>query len=137
MSRGRNKWTCEDDQKLRTLFKTYQGQQKLWQLISNWFPKRNSKSCRERWTFHVNPEINHLPFAHDEQKYILSRVKQPGTTDWVAIAEGISRPYARRTALQCKNFVNNRQRRINGEVEKLTDQYKKSGDRMNLGFILN
>ncbi|CAG8612248.1 2946_t:CDS:2 [Ambispora gerdemannii] len=137
MTRGRNNWTCEDDHKLKVLYKLYQGQPNLWRIISHWFPKQNSKTCRERWIFHTDPAINHLPFTYDERQYILSRVNQPGTTDWVVIADELSSPQARRTSLQCKNFVNNRQRRIEGEVKRLTDQYKKSGDRMSLGFILN
>ncbi|CAG8563845.1 13926_t:CDS:2 [Ambispora leptoticha] len=112
MARGRNNWTCEDDHKLRVLYKLYQDQPNLWRIISHWFPKQNSKACRERWIFHADPEINHLPFTYEERQYILTRVNQLRATDWVAIAEAISRPHARRTALQCKNFVNNRQRRI-------------------------
>ena len=44
---------------------------KKWSLIASFLPGRIGKQCRERWHNHLNPDINKLPWAEEEDKQIL------------------------------------------------------------------
>ncbi|KAG9291382.1 hypothetical protein G9A89_003486 [Geosiphon pyriformis] len=137
MTRGNVIWTPEEDEFLLQIYTKQHNRKVRFQEISEKLPQHTSKSCRERWIFHIDPSINHKPLTRFEQNYILAQSSSSASPNWVGIAKRLSRKDSRRTPLQCKNFVNNRQRRIRSILGRLRKKYQKDPNRFSLGFILN
>lgn len=63
--KGRFKaWTPEEDSRLIKIV-TVAGAAR-WKKIAKYMPNRSGKQCRERWHNHLNPNINHSDWSHEE-----------------------------------------------------------------------
>lgn len=59
-----------------------------WSTIAEKLPGRIGKQCRERWTNHLNPDINRDAWNEEEERYILEQHKEKGNK-WAEIAKGM------------------------------------------------
>ena len=76
-------WKVAEDRALVALVEAL-GARK-WVLIAGGMPGRTGKQCRERWSNHLNPDINHHPFNASEDLAIQSGVLEHGHK-WSKIA---------------------------------------------------
>jgi hypothetical protein len=49
-----------------------------WKKISISMPGRNARQCRERWNWHLDPDINKGPFTREEDELLLRKRDQDG-----------------------------------------------------------
>lgn len=69
-------WTIDED---RVLVESVAARGlRKWTLLSKSLPGRTGKQCRERWTNHLDPDINHAPFNAAEDLAIQSGVLAHG-----------------------------------------------------------
>ena len=101
----KNKFTIEEDEKLKSLVKKY-GENK-WDEISNEMPGRNLRQCKDRWMYYLSPNVNTAPWSNEEEQKLIQLVKEIGPY-WVKIAA----LFDRRTDTQIKNKWNVLKRRI-------------------------
>ena len=59
-----------------------------WSFIAEFLPGRIGKQCRERWTNHLNPNINREPWTTAEERFILVAHKEKGNR-WAEISKGM------------------------------------------------
>ncbi len=104
-------WPPEADEILKELATRYRVRPKLkkWADIAEEFNERikennidfsprDAKQCQERWTHHLDPNINHNPWTEEEDEQLLRLHKTHGNK-WVDIAVF----FQGRTNHDCKN----------------------------------
>jgi hypothetical protein len=74
----------EEDQKLIHLIELYGT--KRWSLLSHHMQSRTAKQCRERWNYHLNPDLNRGPWTPQEDRIIADRHRELGNK-WTKIAK--------------------------------------------------
>lgn len=79
-------WTDAEDALIVQLVGEH-GAQK-WSFIAEFLPGRIGKQCRERWTNHLNPNINREPWTTTEERFILVAHKEKGNR-WAEISKGM------------------------------------------------
>lgn len=129
----RNPWSREEDKDLIKLVKDLGVDQ--WAAISKNLPSRDRKQCRQRWIYHLNPDINKEErFSVEEENTFETMHKKLGNK-WAAIAKSLPG----RTNKDVLCYYNRIQRRIGSKkrdqkwAEKATrDRIRKSG-RRNVG----
>ncbi|CBJ27824.1 conserved unknown protein [Ectocarpus siliculosus] len=62
-------WTPEEDQKMVELVGLFGP--KRWSAISQRFPGRIGKQCRERWNNHLDPALSKAPWSEEEDRIII------------------------------------------------------------------
>ena len=72
----KTKFTPEEDQKLTMLVSLY-GKEK-WEEVSKFMEGRSPRQCKERWSYYLNPEINHGPWTPQEDALLEEKYKQFG-----------------------------------------------------------
>ena len=77
-------WTSDQDATLLAAVNRF-GPSK-WAVIASNVHGRNAKQCRDRWSNHVNPEINKNPWTESEDDFIMYSYHTIGTK-WSAIAK--------------------------------------------------
>eukprot|EP00301_Raphidiophrys_heterophryoidea_P019579 c4482_g1_i1.p1 GENE.c4482_g1_i1~~c4482_g1_i1.p1 ORF type:complete len:413 (-),score=25.64 c4482_g1_i1:468-1706(-) len=83
---ARRRWTPEEDAQLLQLVQTHG---KQWTLIAmHMGAARDARSCCQRWTSHVNPDIRASPFTAQEDAQLIKLVAELGTK-WTRIAQQI------------------------------------------------
>ncbi|KAG9304818.1 hypothetical protein G9A89_016848 [Geosiphon pyriformis] len=102
------RWTDEEDDQLR--FHYYKqlniSSNNLgtsWSKIHDKIPWRTAKQIRERWTNHLDPQINKTPLTQIEKEEIDTKYLAIGP-QWSQIAVEISLPSSKRTSLMVKNY---------------------------------
>ncbi|CAA7392848.1 unnamed protein product [Spirodela intermedia] len=78
----RRPWTSEEDEELTRLVSQHGARD--WKFISTGIPGRPHKSCRNRWLYHLSPDV-HRPFTADEDETIVAALAKYGDR-WAAIA---------------------------------------------------
>ena len=56
-----------------------------WSELAHRMPGRHGKQIRERWVNHLDPNINHLPFTHEDDMKLWNATKEHGKK-WVEIS---------------------------------------------------
>ena len=79
-------WTLEEDNLLRNAVAQFPHGSVRWEVVAKSVSRRNMKQCRERWEFHLNPEISKEPFTQYEDRVIVAQQKKIGNR-WTLIAE--------------------------------------------------
>jgi hypothetical protein len=79
-------WTKQEDELIIALVREH-GAEK-WSTIAEKLPGRIGKQCRERWTNHLNPDINRNAWTEEDALYILEQHKEKGNK-WADIAKGM------------------------------------------------
>ncbi|KAK2650383.1 hypothetical protein Ddye_017872 [Dipteronia dyeriana] len=92
-------WNKEEDDLLVELVRE-QGNKK-WSEISNRFPGRIGKQCRERWHNHLNPEIKRSAWTEEEEATLIKLHEKYGNK-WAEISKFLPG----RTQNSIKNFWN-------------------------------
>ena len=100
-----NKFTVDEDEKLKLLVKKYG--ESNWEEITNQMPGRNLRQCKDRWMYYLSPNVNTAPWSNEEEQKLVRLVKEIGP-HWVKIAS----LFDRRTDTQIKNKWNVLKRRI-------------------------
>ena len=70
-------WTLEEDKQLLQWVQEHGA--KDWRLLAEKLPGRDRMQCRQRWHYHVNPDINHGPWSEDEDKILMDNHKELGS----------------------------------------------------------
>ncbi|EEF43602.1 transcription factor MYB77 [Ricinus communis] len=81
--RVKGPWSPEEDLLLKKLVQRHGARN--WTLISKSIPGRSGKSCRLRWCNQLSPEVEHRPFAPEEDEIIVDAHSRFGNK-WAAIA---------------------------------------------------
>jgi hypothetical protein len=79
-------WDDEEDVQLRQLVETHGAQN--WPFIASHMPTREAKQCRERWLYHLSPEIKKGKLTDDEWTLVVKLQSELGNR-WSAIASRI------------------------------------------------
>ena len=77
-------WTPEEDKVLADTVALYGPCQ--WKLVARELPMRTNKQCRDRYLYHIDPNVTHLPFSAAEDLAIQMGVFELGHK-WARIAE--------------------------------------------------
>lgn len=89
MLEKRKKWSKEEDAQLSSIVKSH-GRDINWEVISKeiekFEQKRSAKQCRERWIYHLNPELRKEKWTKGENKELLHLHEYLGSK-WKDIAE--------------------------------------------------
>lgn len=80
----RQKWSTTEDNLLNELVKLHGTN--YWPSIAQLLPGRNGKQCRERWMYHLNPDIKKGSWSEEEDHTIVEMHKVLGT-QWAKIAK--------------------------------------------------
>ena len=72
----KTKFTPEEDQKLTMLVSLY-GKEN-WEEVSKFMEGRSSRQCKERWSYYLNPDVNHGPWTKQEDALLEEKYKQFG-----------------------------------------------------------
>eukprot|EP00249_Psilotum_nudum_P026990 c34194_g1_i1 orf=413-1747(-) len=83
MDRIKGPWSPEEDGVLQRLVEKYGPRN--WSLICKGIPGRSGKSCRLRWCNQLSPQVEHRPFAPEEDATIIEAHAQHGNK-WATIA---------------------------------------------------
>lgn len=117
----RNKFTSEEDQKLRGLIQKYG--EHSWNLVSTLMGTRNQRQCRERWKHYLSCDMTEAskPWTKEEDSILLNKYNELGAK-WTKIALELPG----RTDLQVKsrylkNLKNKRNRRARESDETESD----------------
>lgn len=83
--RIRNKFTPEEDQKLRELIQKHG--QHSWNLVSSLMENRNQRQCRERWKHYLSCDMNEAsrPWTKEEDSILINKFNELGAK-WTKIA---------------------------------------------------
>ena len=71
-----NRWTIEDDNKLKML--TSGSQEPNWKQIALYFPERNIRQCKERWKNYLSPNVNNGVWSKEEDDLLLKKYNELG-----------------------------------------------------------
>lgn len=74
-SRAKGKWSEEEDILLRSIVSQHHTS---WVDVARKFPRRNAKQCRDRWLYHLNPNVNKSKFSDDEDQKLLTVYRHIG-----------------------------------------------------------
>ena len=77
----RRSWTKEEDDRLRKFFAKNRPWAKIAKLFNNGHEPafaRSGKQCRERYTNHLDPKINHSEFTEEEKRKIVQLFEEHG-----------------------------------------------------------
>ena len=77
-------WTSEEDTKLVNLVQLYG--KNNWTNVSSYFPNKNNRQCKDRYTLYLSPEANRAPWTADENQQLLDCVYGMGH-QWTVIAK--------------------------------------------------
>lgn len=94
------KWTKDEDEKLLQLIKEFGDND--WRHLAKKFDGRNSRQCRERWNYYLNPDLIQGQWTHEEDDLIISLRNRLGP-QWTKI----SKYFKHRTDAMIKNRYNN------------------------------
>ncbi|XP_015060233.1 transcription factor MYB44-like [Solanum pennellii] len=83
MGQIKRRWNPGEDERLKKLVEEHGA--KNWLFISQSFPSRTEKSCRERWCNHLNPQSDHHPLTTEEEDTIFKAHSKFGN-QWAMIA---------------------------------------------------
>ena len=81
-SMPKNKFTPEDDERLKDIVNLYGNN---WELVSKKMGNKNVRQCKERWENYLSPSINRGPWTEEEDKKLIEKQKEIGSK-WVKIA---------------------------------------------------
>ncbi|EJK69021.1 hypothetical protein THAOC_09764, partial [Thalassiosira oceanica] len=109
-----NRFTAEEDEKLRELVKGCGSGKVKWKILAAEMPGRSGKQIRSRWLDHLDPSISHSSFTAKEDG-IIARFQADDETagKWTEIAKRLPG----RTAHQIKNRWN-WNTKLNGTYKK-------------------
>jgi hypothetical protein len=85
----KGKWEEEEDELLRTIINESSEAAIAWEEVSQRFPGRTSKQCRERWNNHIKPEINKAPFTVEDDERLKESFQRHGPC-WSKIARDMN-----------------------------------------------
>ncbi|XP_072259823.1 myb-related protein B [Pyxicephalus adspersus] len=103
------KWTQEEDEKLKSLVRTYgQGE---WKTIASQMVNRTEQQCQHRWQRVLHPDLVKGPWTKEEDEKVIELVKKYGTKHWTLIAKQLKG----RMGKQCRERWHNH---LNPEVKK-------------------
>lgn len=95
----RRRWSPEEDEKLRSIIEQHGAGN--WSRISTVHGTRDGKQCRERWLYHIGPNVNKSPLSEEEVALLVRMQAQYGNK-W----SEISAMMPGRTAASIKNHWN-------------------------------
>lgn len=84
LHKSKSNWTEEEDRLLLRLIA--EKGPKNWSRLSQHFPSRIGKQCRERWHNHLNPDINKTKWSAEEDRILLATHNTFGNK-WATIAK--------------------------------------------------
>ncbi|OHT05994.1 Myb-like DNA-binding domain containing protein [Tritrichomonas foetus] len=119
------KFTIEDDEKLRDLVKKFGDSN--WLVVADHMPGRNSRQCRERWLNYLSPTLNNSEFTPEEDQLLNEKVEELGTR-WVKIAKY----FDRRTDQMVKNRYFMLKRKAERKLNKRKNSSKTSQNSQNI-----
>ena len=81
----RNKFTPEEDQKLRELIQKHGD--RSWNLVSSLMGNRSQRQCRERWKHYLSCDVNvaSKPWTKEEDEILINKYNELGAK-WTKIA---------------------------------------------------
>ena len=100
-------WTREEDDKLIEAHTRLLGSNKLWAKVAEAVGTRNATRCRERWEYHLNPEINKSDFTAEEDAHLLALSESDlprgaRGISWERVATGLPTVGGRRKGMDVK-----------------------------------
>ena len=110
------KFTPEEDEKLKNLVKTYGTND--WKTISSLIPNRSQRQCRERWKNYLSPDVSNAPWTSEEDQLLEEKYKELGS-QW----SRISKFFNARTDIHVKNrwvTLSNKHKNIKSLDQNLT-----------------
>lgn len=126
----RNKFTLEEDQKLRELVQKHG--EHSWNLISSLMENRNQRQCRERWKHYLSCDLNEAskPWSKEEDKILLKRYNELGGK-WTKIARELPGRSDLQVKIRFMNHINkkNRHKLDSDEYEISDDCFEEYGDK--------
>lgn len=111
-AKSRNKFTQEEDEKLRYLVNTIGT--KNWKLISDQMPGRNQRQCSDRWKKYLSPNIVNGPWSEEEDELLMIKYEELGPC-WKKIAAF----FPTRSDINIKSRWHLKERRIRKENLKM------------------
>lgn len=127
--KNRNKFTEEEDEKLRELVLKHGD--KSWNVVSSLMENRNQRQCRERWKHYLSCDIIDAskPWSKKEDKILLKRFNELGGK-WTKIAKELPGRSDLQVKIRYLNHIKNKKnrRKIESEESELSDYDFSSGD---------
>ena len=110
----KNKFAPSEDQKLIDIVKKYNEIDINWEDVAKQLNTgRNSRQCRERWSYYLSPHICKEPWTKEEDDLLLKKYKELGPK-W----KKLSSFFKSRTDINLKNRWNLLQRKFNKEARR-------------------
>ncbi|OHT00838.1 hypothetical protein TRFO_32398 [Tritrichomonas foetus] len=81
---GRQRFSKAEDDMILSLVDTLGEHQ--WDVIAQQLPNRTTRQCRERWLYHLNPNLNDKPFTKEEDRLLLKLYKEYGSR-WTTLSK--------------------------------------------------
>ena len=97
----RQRWTVEEDERLRALVKTHGG--KKWKAISKDMERRSPAQCRQRWAGLCNPNKVKRSWSKEENGRLHQLIEEYGPGNWGEISLRLES----RNAKQCRERWHN------------------------------
>ena len=94
-----NKWSKEEDNHLRILVEEFG--ENDWRHLAKKMEGRNSRQCRERWQYYLNPKLKQGEWTIEEDELIITKRNELGPK-WMTI----SKYFDNRTDAMIKNRYN-------------------------------
>ncbi|QDZ25443.1 putative Myb transcription factor [Chloropicon primus] len=123
-------WTNEEDEILRRAVQQCEG--KNWKKIAEYFTDRSDVQCLHRWQKVLNPDLIKGPWTPDEDRKIISLVKEHGPKKWSVIAEKLPGRIGKQCRERWHNHLNPDIKQDPWSMEEdktLIDAHKKHGNK--------
>lgn len=112
----RNKFTPEEDQKLRELVQKHGDHS--WSLVSSLMENRNQRQCRERWKHYLSCNANEAskPWSKNEDKILLKKYNELGPK-WTKIAKDLPGRSDLQVKIRYLNHIKSKKNRYKSESD--------------------
>ena len=94
----RGKWRKHEDDVLKEAVEKHGIK---WNIVASYIPFRTPAQCRERWNFHLDPNLNKAPYTFEEDSKLMKLFEKHGNR-WAIIASELD---SNRSEIACRTRI--------------------------------